>query len=124
MQELIYLRKTNQEWLDIIQQCRTSGLSDRQWCIENDVNFSTFYYHIRRLRSKACEIPESIKTNSSSQQEIVPVSFAEESLPNTTVHKNSDTAVHIRYRDFQVKIHENANKELIFNTLGALQTIC
>ena len=36
-----------------------SGLFDRQWCIQNGIAVSTFYYHIKSLRKKACEIPEA-----------------------------------------------------------------
>ena len=43
-------------WLERITQCRSSGLTDRQWCIENGIPVSTFYYHVRALRKKACEI--------------------------------------------------------------------
>lgn len=36
-------------WLERITQCRSSGLTDRQWCIENGIPVSTFYYHVRNL---------------------------------------------------------------------------
>ena len=36
-------------WLKLITQCRSSGLTDRQWCIENGISVSTFYYHVRAL---------------------------------------------------------------------------
>ena len=39
-------------WLERITQCRSSGLTDRQWCIENGIPVSTFYYHVRALRKK------------------------------------------------------------------------
>ena len=44
-------------WLELISQCRSSGLTDRQWCIQNGIPISTFYYHVKALRKKACEIP-------------------------------------------------------------------
>ncbi len=34
-------------WLEWITQCRPSGLTDHQWCIENGIPVSTFYYHVR-----------------------------------------------------------------------------
>ena len=49
-------------WLKLITQCRSSGLTDRQWCIENGISVSTFYYHVRALRKKACEVPEATDT--------------------------------------------------------------
>jgi len=38
---------------------------------------ASFYYHIRRLRAKACEITEREDTLPQ-KQEVVPVSFAEQ----------------------------------------------
>ena len=51
-------RRSDEEWLNIIHECRTSGLSDKTWCEEHHIHTSKFYYHIRRLRAKACEITE------------------------------------------------------------------
>ena len=50
---------------DLVMQCRKSGLSDKQWCINNDIAPSTFYWWIKKLRQQACyEIPErSFKCN-------------------------------------------------------------
>ena len=48
-------RRTDKEWLNLIQECRSSGLSDKCWCQEHHIHTSNFYYQIRRLRQKACE---------------------------------------------------------------------
>ena len=50
----------DEHWLKLITQCRTSGLTDRQWCIENGISVSIFYYHVRVLRKKACEVPKAL----------------------------------------------------------------
>ena len=50
-------RRTNEEWMNLIHECRTSGLTDRQWCLEHNIQPSNFYYHIRRFREMACDIP-------------------------------------------------------------------
>ena len=49
--------RTDQEWLELITACRTSGLNDKDWCEQNAIPISTFYNAIRRLRKRACEIP-------------------------------------------------------------------
>lgn len=36
-------RRTEQEQYEIIMECRQSGLSDHQWCLEHDINPGTFY---------------------------------------------------------------------------------
>ena len=45
---------TDEEWLDLIMQCRQSGLSDAQWCRQNSIPDSSFYNAVSRLRKKAC----------------------------------------------------------------------
>ena len=45
---------------ELVMQCRQSGLSDKQWCLDNNIAPSTFYYWIRRLQQKACyNLPEA-----------------------------------------------------------------
>lgn len=51
-------RRTKQEQYEIIMECRQSGLSDHQWCLEHDINPETFYNWVRRFRKQACEFPE------------------------------------------------------------------
>ena len=63
-------RRTDKEWLDLIQECRSSGLSDKCWCQEHHIHTSNFYYQIRRLRQKACEIPEPVHSSFSGKQEV------------------------------------------------------
>ena len=50
-------RRTEQEQYDMIMECRQSGLSDHQWCLEHDVNPGTFYNWVRRFRKQVCEFP-------------------------------------------------------------------
>lgn len=49
----------NERWLELITQCRFSGLSGCQWCIQKGIPVRTFYYYVQILRKKACEIPEA-----------------------------------------------------------------
>ena len=52
------LSEKDRYWLNIIQECRASGKSDYQWLQEHNIPSPTFYYHVKQLRKKACEIPE------------------------------------------------------------------
>lgn len=64
----------------LIMECRTSGLSDYQWCKEQGIQPGTFYNWVSRLRKKACyEIPESLsKTEPAPVQEVVRLNFKSE----------------------------------------------
>ena len=39
-----------EEQYRLIMECRKSGLSDHQWCLNNDFNPGTFYNWVKRLR--------------------------------------------------------------------------
>ena len=84
-------RRTDKEWLDLIQECRSSGLSDKCWCQEHHIHTSNVYYQIRRLRQKACEIPEPVHSSFSGKQEVVPLSFEEPAVCPSSVQLKTDT---------------------------------
>ena len=109
-------RRTDKEWLNLIQECRSSGLSDKCWCQEHHIHTSNFYYQIRRLRQKACEIPEPVH------------SFEEPAVCPSSVQLKTDTipdsVIKITYHSFQIEITNAADRETIFHTLSALQDLC
>ena len=119
-------------WYDLIQKCRTSGKTDNQWLKENNIKPPTFYYHVKQLRKKACELPKAAKRTSTSEfQEFVPVFFKEElSTPatpiETVVSEGSDDAVAVRLKihGICVEISNSASQVIIQNTLSALQNLC
>lgn len=40
------IRRTDQEWLDLIQECRTSGLTDKEWCVNNIISSAATFITI------------------------------------------------------------------------------
>ena len=46
------------EWMDLVIQCRQSGLTDAAWCNKYGISPSCFYNAVTRLQKKACQIPE------------------------------------------------------------------
>jgi transposase-like protein len=60
----------------LIMECRSSGLTDYQWCMEHDIKPGTFYNWVRRLRKRGCtDIPVSARHRSPAKQEIVRIAF-------------------------------------------------
>lgn len=41
-----------EEQYRLVMECRQSGLSDYQWCLEHNIKPGTFYNRGRRLREK------------------------------------------------------------------------
>ena len=56
--------RTDEEWLSLIQECRLSGLTDKQWCEAHQICPSNFYYQIQKFRKRkeksACPRQKSI----------------------------------------------------------------
>ena len=52
------IRRSDDEWMDIITESRSSGLTDADWCRTHDISIHTFYNAVRRLRNKACCLPD------------------------------------------------------------------
>ena len=95
---------------------------------EHHIHTSNFYYQIRRLRQKACEIPEPVHSSFSGKQEVVPLSFEEPAVCPSSVQLKTDTipdsVIKITYHSFQIEITNAADRETIFHTLSALQDLC
>ena len=51
------VRRTDDEWMQLITECRQSGVADKLWCEQHDIPISSFYNAVVRLRKKACDIP-------------------------------------------------------------------
>ena len=44
-----------QSWLDVIRQCRASGLTNQAWCEQHDISLKSYYYWIAKIRKLALE---------------------------------------------------------------------
>ena len=123
--------RTDEEWLSLIQECRSSGLTDKQWCEAHQICPSNFYYQIRRFRKKACEIPESqSKTALTTQKpEVVQVTFEQPAVPKNSQicrleETTTETAILVQLNGVQVGITNAASESTILHTLSVLHRLC
>lgn len=124
--ETKYIRRTDDEWLTIINECRTSGCSDKLWCQDHNITLSTFYYQIRRLYKKACCIPKPVNS-SVNMQEVVQLDFTEQNAQLSSLEIRStkaETAIRITFCGIQVEIINAAANDTVYHTLSALQRLC
>lgn len=112
-------RRSLQEWASLIQECRTSGLSDLEWCKQHSIPLSTFYKKIDTLKQKACDIPKAQRHISYAPQEVVPL----EIIQDTDVSAHSPAIV-LNIQGYRIEIANHAAKETLINTLSALQQLC
>ena len=92
--------RSDSEWMELIRQCRQSGLSDADWCRNQDIPVSSFYNSVSRLRKKACSIPcpvadsEKVLDLTASSPDVVPILIEPETVPAATdVFHSSENAV-------------------------------
>ena len=77
------IKRSNEDWRELVMECRRSGLSDKAWCEMHGIKISTFYNAISRLRKKACDIPARERKNpvldlTCSGQEVVAIDIVDE----------------------------------------------
>jgi len=130
--------KTDQEWLDVIQTCRTSGMTDKDWCLSNGISQTSLYRHINRLRKKDYAIPDHGWVQLDKGHEVVPVEFdkieeleqeyiripSEVRSDAGSVSETASSGVHVTAGKFRIDIDNDANTSVLQDTLRILQRLC
>lgn len=118
-------RRTAEEQYQLIMECRSSGLSDYQWCTEHDINPGTFYNWVKRLRKKACyDIPPAAGRNDYKpvpKQDVVKLEVIPE-VPSSvfskmgnqfTAFSQSRPAIEIQAGTVSIKISNDVDPRLL-----------
>ena len=126
--------RSDEEWFQIINECRCSGLSDSQWCKQHDIRESTFFCAVGRLRKKAYAIPDrnkSIDVLSSSfpKQDVVRIDIEPEILSQdrpepmqvvpATYLDNSHT-IEIDVHGINIRVFNSVGTAVLKTVLSAL----
>lgn len=120
-------QRTEREWMDLIQECRTSGLGDKDWCEQHGIPISTFYTKVTRLRRKAREIPAAKHRAIRESQQVVPLPIVDEvaePYPNDISSAGELPAVTLKINDYSIEISNHAARDTILNTLSVLLQLC
>lgn len=127
-------KRTLNEWMDIITECRQSGMSDAAWCELNGISVSCFYNAVSRLRKKACEIPEQqgkaqIFDITSGKQDVVEVSITPDIIPNKTLpsqemssmYLDNSHTIEINVNGMSIKLNNSVNPALLERIMFSLR---
>ena len=88
----MYKKFSLREKFDMIIECRRSGLSDHQWCIQHDISRSTFYKWIDHFKKAGAQIPSPYEMSFDfpvEKPDIVCLDFAM-NTPSTAVIAKTD----------------------------------
>ena len=95
-----------QKWAVLIQECRSSGLTKREFCQQKGISEKSFYYWLRKLRSQVAE--------AAAVPQLVPL----DSVPD------SEDVLQIHYRGAELKLPGNVDMEAVSMLLNSLQRQC
>ena len=94
------------QWVQIVSQCRDSGLGVRQWCQEHGINISSYYKWQRKVYAAA-----------QAQQEI---QFAEVTPVQSAC--SSSVAVTVRIAGAEAEIHNGADAATVETVLRIMKS--
>ena len=124
-------RVPKEEQLKLINECRTSGMTDIDWCREHGIAVSTFYYWVKQLRKEAAQIPAPAYGHSENprpKQDVVPIDIVPDHIPeqhnaSQMLNSNLDNphTIEVSMKDITVRISNDADPVLLTRTFRMLQ---
>ena len=122
------------EWMDLITECRQSGLTDAAWCNEHGISPSCFYNAVTRLRKKACQIPDpagkaSTLDLTSHKQDVVQIAIEPENSPtemfpnmkNSSMYFDNSHTIEIETKGLLIRMSNNVQPVLLKALMNALK---
>ena len=117
-----------QYWLNVIHECRASGLTNQDWCEQNGISIKSYYYWIAKFRKLALEdLPRKeyvssvpvlatqgiLESKSSSFVEIHPVSSERT--------ENSKPAAVLKTGNISIELYNDASESFLSMLIGVAQ---
>ncbi len=131
-------RRSQAEWLQLIMECRNSGMTDRAWCEQHGILVSSFYNAVKRLRRKSCDIPyvsnkkPYVLDLTSHKQEAVQIDIYPETIPDPAVpapqvtsvpHIDNSHTIELMMGDVSLKISNSADPALLQQIIRMLRPV-
>ncbi|MFR2692496.1 MAG: IS66 family insertion sequence element accessory protein TnpA [Enterocloster bolteae] len=125
------------EQIRLINECRQSGMTDADWCRENDIAVSTFYNWVSRCRKAAADqIPAANYGHLEvprPKQDVVPIDLVPDSFPEQHAviadagnsHLDNSHTIEIAVKDITIRIRNDAEPALLTRTFQMLlESLC
>lgn len=106
------------QWAPIVRECRSSGMTVKSWCLENNINEKQFYYWQRRVREEVYETLK--KTEIQDQPNFVQLPAPVDPSRNTSVFM-ADMIVHIGNN--MLELSNNVSEELLSKVLKVISNV-
>ena len=118
------IKRSDEEWEELIRRCKSSGLSDHQWCDENHISISSFYRRLRKLRNRKelGALPEALPVPAESH-DVVPLMIQDE-FQERNGGPGGSIAAEITVGQIKIRIYNEADAVLLSHLLEAAGRLC
>jgi len=107
------------EWRELISECRNSGKSVRDWCEENSILPSKYYYWLRAVRNESLVLAGKSLTVPAQQFAQVQVKEDEQHIS-----ASSGTCAVLKSGTFSLEINNGADLKVLEHTLRIIGKLC
>ena len=115
------------EQIRLINECRQSGMTDADWCRENDIAVSTFYNWVSRCQKAAADqIPPPNYGHLEAprpKQDVVPIDIVPDHIPEQYAasqmqkpYLDNSHTIEVAMKDITVRISNDADPILLTRT--------
>lgn len=104
-----------QIWTQTVHECKNSGMTVKEWCIENGVNEKRFYYWQRRVREEVLAPIVTFKEDSSTFIQIPT------SAPMTPTAFQPDMV--LNYGNLRVELKNSVSSKLLVEVLQVIRHV-
>ena len=126
------------EWMELVTECRQSGLTDAAWCNEQGIAPSSFYNAVTRLRKRACQIPAPVGKAStldltSHKQDVVQIAIESEISPaelipdkrNNSMYLDNSHTIEIEAKGLMIRMSNTVQPSLLKVLMDTLkESLC
>ena len=120
------------EQIRLINECRQSGMTDADWCRENDIAVSTFYNWISRCwKAAADQIPSPNYGHLETphpKQDVVPIDIVPDHLPEPhtasqmqQMNLDNSHTIEVTMKNVTIRISNDADPVLLTRTFRLIQ---
>ena len=120
------VKRSESEWDEIIRACKSSGLSDHQWCLEHGVSVSTFYRRLKKFRNMQPEstFPDTVKPVKAEHHAIVPLTILEECQDHPEAGMPGAPSASIRIQGISIDLYPGAGSDMVRELLRMAAELC
>lgn len=127
-------RRSLDDWMELVTECRQSGLTDAAWCEAQGISPSCFYNAVSRLRKRACQIPDPIGKAStlnltSHKQDVVQIAIEPELSPaelfqderSSSMYLDNSHTIEIEAKGLTIRMSNTVQPMLLKILMDALK---